>query len=665
MQRFLTSLALSCALFLVPVALVQGETRVPLSRLDLSHMHQGWGEPQVDRNIVGEPMRIAGEAFSEGVGTHADSVIRVQLDGDVRRFSASVGIDESAGGRGTVRFRVYVDGKVRFDSGVLRGGAPAKDVDVDLSGAKPAILWAGSAGDGIDYDHADWADAAFYLGEQQGGVRSVAAPEEPKVILTPKPGPEPRINGPKVYGCRPECPFLYRIPVTGERPMRYAAEGLPESLRLDPATGIIRGHSPQNRGEYVVSLRAENDRGADTRPFRIVVGDTLALTPPMGWNHWYTWYAQITGKKMREAADVMISSGMADVGYSYVNIDDCWMVKPGDPDPKRAGEPRNPDGTIRPNDYFPDMAGLAEYIHSKGLKAGLYTSPGPTTCQGYTGAYRYEELDADTFARWGFDFLKYDWCSYGQVAEGEGGEYYRRPYRKMGENLVEQDRDIVYNLCQYGMGEVWKWAADVHGNCWRTTGDLGLARGTALPGFYHIGFANAEHHEYAQPGHWNDPDYILIGYVGNARDTTAPPVPTSLTPNEQYSYMSMWCLMAAPLFYSGDMGQLDEFTLNVLCNPEVIEINQDPLGKQAPIVRRSPEDFVMAKPLEDGSLAVGLFNIAEIPVEVTVNWQELGREGPQRVRDLWRHKELGVHPSGFQATVPRHGVMLIRVWDEQ
>ncbi len=479
-------------------------------------------------------------------------------------------------------------------------------------------------------------------------------------ILTPKPGPEPRINGPKVYGARPGRPFLYRIPCTGERPMTFAAQGLPASLKLDGSKGIISGTAPATPGEYAVTLNARNGRGTAKRSLRIVIGDRLALTPPMGWNDWYTHYDRITDQDMRRAADVMITSGMADAGYQYVNIDDCWMVKPGSADPMTGGEPRDPGGAIRPNRRFPDMKALTAYIHSKGLKAGLYTSPGPLTCARFTGSHGHEEIDAKTFAAWGFDFLKYDWCSYGRVpGVGKSPDDLRKPYALMGSILRGLDRDIVLNLCQYGMGEVWKWGGEVGGHCWRTTGDLGLERDTRLPGFYSIGFKNAEHFEYAGPGRWNDPDYILIGWVGNARSTEDPPKLTALTPDEQYSYMSMWALMAAPLFYSGDMGRLDDFTLNVLCNAEVIDIDQDPLGKQGRIVRHTADEFILAKPMEDGSLALGLFNLSDTDRPISITWADLGLSGPRNVRDVWRQKDAGSADGRYSASVGGHGVALV------
>jgi alpha-galactosidase len=231
----------------------------------------------------------------------------------------------------------------------------------------------------------------------------------------------------------------------------------------------------------------------------------------------------------------------------------------------------------------------------------------------------------------------------------------------MGDILRTLDRDIVLNLCQYGMSEVWKWGGEVGGHCWRTTGDLGLHRGSQLPGFYHIGMSNAQHWQYAKPGQWNDPDYILIGWVGSARGHGIGEQ-TTLTGNEQYSYMSMWSLMAAPLFFSGDMAKLDEFTLNVLCNAEVIDINQDALGKQARPIVMDDETLILSKPMEDGSLAVGLFNLWELPREITVSWEQLGIQGTYRIRDVWRQRDIAESDNHYSAQVGRHGVMFVRMW---
>lgn len=502
-----------------------------------------------------------------------------------------------------------------------------------------------------------------------------------KIILTPKPGPAPRINGPRRFGVRPGRPFIYLIPCTGKRPMTFKVENLPEGMRVNASTGIIRGDAPVKPGKYIVKLMAQNDVGAMEKEFSIVVGEQLALTPPMGWNSWYIHYNRVSDKVMRQAADVMVESGMADYGYMYVNIDDCWMrieskyyeerkkLLAGIDKNSIIGDLRDENGKILPNANFPDMKGMTEYIHAKGLRAGIYTSPGPRTCQRYAGSYMHEQQDAEQYAAWGFDFLKYDWCLYGEVYEeriknnNNKQAELKYPYQKMSDILKSLDRDIVYNLCQYGMGDVWTWGGEV-GHSWRTTGDLGLERGNRLPGFYHIGMNNARLWQYSKPGGWNDPDYILLGWVGNAQGHGIGKE-TTLTGHEQYSYMSMWSLMAAPLFFSGDMAKLDEFTLNILCNSEVIDINQDALGKQARLIVKNDETLIMGKPMEDGSLAVGLFNLAETPSNVSVQWDALGIKGFQKIRDVWRQKDLGEINNQYSVQIARHGVMLVRMWPSE
>jgi alpha-galactosidase len=503
--------------------------------------------------------------------------------------------------------------------------------------------------------------AAWLSVEKAAAAEATQAVEE-RVVLSPAPAASPRINGPKVYGARPGHPFLYRIPCTGQRPMTFTADGLPAGLSLDTATGIITGTTPA-KGEYVTTFKVINAHGKAERTFKIIAGDRLALTPPMGYNHWYTHYNRITQELMQQAADVVVSSGMADAGYQYVNVDDCWMNAPGlskyQTDPKRVGPLRDANGNILPNVYFPDMKKLADYIHAKGLKAGIYTSPGPTTCAGFGGAYQHEEQDARQFAAWGYDFLKYDWCSYGRVV-GKDVDLaaLQKPYRIMGDLLKQQDRDIVFNLCQYGKGDVWKWGAEVGGHSWRTGGDLGFELNRIFP----IALKNCGLRQFNEPGEWNDPDYIQIGWIGAQRNGTFElSHPCPLTPNEQYSFMSLWCLMACPLFYSGDMIKLDDFTLRILCNPEIIDINQDSLGQCARILSQTKEGFVLVKELDDAGRAIGICNQLRTPQRMTVKWADAGVANPARVRDCWRGVDLKQVADGIELDVPPRFVEVLRL----
>jgi alpha-galactosidase len=307
------------------------------------------------------------------------------------------------------------------------------------------------------------------------------------------------------------------------------------------------------------------------------------------------------------------------------------------------------------------MKGLVDDIHSRGLKAGIYTSPGPLTCGGHVGAYQHEEQDVGRFVEWGFDFLKYDWCSYGQIVRNPDRDALQRPYRRIGEILKRQPRDIVLNVCQYGRGDVWEWGKSVGGQSWRTAGDFGLTFEGIPTALLRDGFdlyAAKELHKFGGPGGWNDPDYLLLGYLSNGKGKTAP---TPLSPDEQYAHVSLWCLLAAPLIFSGDITRLDDFTLGLLCNDEVIDVDQDPLGHPGRRVAKDGALEVWAKPLEDGSLAVGLFNRGEQQATVTARWSDLGLSGTRDVRDLWRQKNLGPYKDRFQSDVARHGVVLVRV----
>jgi len=657
---------LSC--FVLPAVLLSAvpspaADHVRLTELDLAHLHfAGWEPPKINQWRSGQPLSIAGRKYDQGVATLATSTLWLELDGQVECFTAAVGVDDAAARSDAVLvFAIYGDDRKLWESAALKQGDPAQSVDLDLHGVHALLLKIDRGNGASGAVWGDWAAAAFaFTGERP---HPVAMPREAPIVLTPRPSAAPRLNGPRVYGCRPGHPFLFRIPATGQPPLKFSAADLPAGLQLDTASGIITGIAPA-AGTCLVNLQVENAQGTATRRLKIVSGDRLALTPPMGWNHWYAHYNRITDPMIRAAADTLVRNGMAGVGYAYVNIDDCWAnTAPGaqpPPDPLRVGPFRDSAGNIVPNQYFPDMAALTAYIHARGLKAGLYTSPGPLTCGGFAGSHRHEEQDARQFGAWGFDFLKYDWCSYGDVAAdrlkaGSPAEF-QRPYRLMGEIVRRLPRDVVFNLCQYGMANVWEWGESVGGQCWRTAGDLGAE----LNRIFDVALANAAHRQWSKPGSWNDPDYIQIGFIGDAR-TAGEPVPCPLTPTEQYSFMSLWCLSAAPLFYSGDLERLDEFTLNVLCNPEVIDVDQDPLGDGARVVTLTPDTFLMIKTLEDGSKAVGLCNRGEITARIAANWADVGVSGRQTVRDLWRQLDLGEFAGQFAASVPRHGVVLVRL----
>ena len=454
-------------------------------------------------------------------------------------------------------------------------------------------------------------------------------------------------------GVRPGHELLYTVAATGDRPMTFAADHLPTGLQLDPQSGRITGILT-DPGTNVLTLHAKNALGEATRTLKIVCGPQIGLTPALGWNSWNCFASAVTADKVKAAADAMVASGLINHGWTYINIDDFWEVHPGSKDPTLLGPERDATGHIIPNPRFPDMKALADYVHGKGLRIGLYSSPGPLTCGGCIASWQHEEQDAQSYGQWGFDYLKYDWCSYGNIDRNPTLDGRKKPYQVMRAALDKVNRDILFSFCQYGAGDVWKWGAEIGGNSWRTTGDINDSW-NSMAG---IGFSQNGHELYAGPGHFNDPDMLVVGQVGWGPSLH----PTHLTPNEQYTHISLWCLLTAPLLIGCDMTQLDDFTKNLLSNDEVLEVDQDPLGHQAARITQNGDLEVWAKDMEDGSKAVGLFNRGYAAAPVTIKWSDLGLTGQQKVRDLWRQQDLGAFPDAFTTPVPRHGVVLVRIW---
>ncbi len=641
------------ALLLPPLSGI-GETKIRLDELDISTMTSGWGQPRVNLSIEGNPLIIDGRRFEHGVGTHAESWFVLQADGRALSFEAMVGIDDETGGRGrgSVVFRVYADQRLAAETKQARATQKAKHIRADLTGARRIILHVSDGGDGSEFDHANWCDAVFTV--QEGAV--LTPTDEPLTrqagILTP-PAPEtPRINGARIFGARPGNPVLFTTPATGLRPMTFSAENLPPGLTLDASTGRITGSVAQP-GTYEITLTAQNAKGRVRREWRLVIGETIALTPPMGWNSWNCFAHAVTDRHIREAADAMVESGLINHGWTYINIDDFWQNSAGESDDATLrGPARDAEGRVVPNRRFPDMKALADYVHSLGLKIGIYSSPGPATCGGCVGSWQHEALDARTYAEWGYDYLKYDLCSYPSVGDISTLKEMMRPYLLMTESLRAQKRDIIHSICQYGMSHVSAWGSKAGGQCWRTTVDIT----DTWQSMTSILDAQDGLELFSGPGAWNDPDMLIVGMVGWGSLH-----PTRLTPNEQYTHVSLWCLLSAPLLIGCDMTRLDDFTLNLLTNDEVLEVNQDPLGRQAARIVKTESQEVWAKAMEDGSYAVGLVNRSFMTDTVSFDFKTLGLKGRQRVRDLWRQQDEGVVESRYEAEVFGHGTRLIRL----
>ena len=375
----------------------------------------------------------------------------------------------------------------------------------------------------------------------------------------------------------------------------------------------------------------------------ILQGQSLAATPPMGWNSWNHFAGRVDDATVRAAADALVSTGMKDAGYIYVNIDDTWEGQ------------RDAQGRIQTNKKFPDMKALADYVHSKGLKLGIYSSPGPKTCAGYEGSYGHEQQDAQSYADWGIDYLKYDLCSYGELmnkemAKQDAGtdksksmEMMRSAYSKMHDAILKTNRPIVLSMCQYGWGAVWNWGPSVGGNLWRTTGDIQ----DKYSSMERIGFSQAGLNKFAGPGHWNDPDMLEVGNGGMNAD-------------EYRTHMSLWAMLAAPLLAGNDLAKMTPETLSILTNKEVVAIDQDKAGNAADRLTAEGPLEVWTRPLANGDKAIALFNRFDKTLKVSVDLKQAGYSGKAQLRDLWSHKDLGSFNGTYSAEVPAHGVILLR-----
>ncbi|MBW4889232.1 putative Ig domain-containing protein [Mucilaginibacter sp. HMF5004] len=492
-------------------------------------------------------------------------------------------------------------------------------------------------------------------------AQDVATPapiDNTSFILTPKAGPQPHINGAKVFGVRPGRPIVYTVVATGIKPVKFSADNLPKGVKLDENTGILSG-SISKAGTYTIVMHAKNQAGTDKRNFKLVVGEEVSLTPPMGWNSWNIYATKVTQDLLLANARAMVSSGLKDHGWSYMNIDDVWQ-----------GDRGGPLHAIQPNTVtFPDIKKASDEIHAMGLKIGIYSTPWVESYGHHVGGsannpegtfeavkenvprnkkmmpyaigkYDFTDQDVKQWLAWNIDYLKYDW-SPNELPET----------KKMFDALHNSGRDIILSLSN---STPFASIAELSAvsNAWRTGGDIRDNWKSLKPRL----FSQDKWEPYAKPGHWNDPDMMVVGVVGWGKNYH----PSLLTADEQYTHVSAWCLMSVPLLLGNDLTKLDEFTISLLSNDEVLALNQDPLGKQATVISRQGEAGVMAKGLEDGSIAVGLFNPGDTgKQEVVLNWADLKIQGKYIVRDLWRQKDLGTFEGNFKADVNQHGVVLI------
>ena len=614
-----------------------------------------------------DTLRIKGQKFNRGLGAISPVVLAFVLDKKAIRFKATVGAEDKGNKDIPLSFYVLGDGKILFEKRDMKVGDVPVEVDVDVRGIQQLGLLTTDpvGGVGNKKTYANWANARLLLKENfiPGYVQNTGK----KYILTPKPLKTPRINSPQIVGARPSHPFLYSIAATGERPMRYTAEGLPSGLSLDPSSGIITGKIDQI-GVYRTYIQAVNNLGKSSIPLEIRIGEVIALTPPLGWNGWNSWEANIDQEKVLASAEAMVSKKLNQHGWSYINIDDAWQ---GLRDPKTLA--------LQPNEKFPDIRGMIAKIHAMGLKSGVYSTPYIASYGGYVGAssdfpqggethdlikvnrppfsriakYRFEIQDAIQMADWGVDFLKYDW------------RIDVNSTQRMSEALRNSGRDIVFSISNNAPFEqVIDWVKWTH--MYRTGPDIK----DSYTSLYHTSFTLDKWSPYSGPGHWADPDMMILG------DVSIGPVmhPTRLTPDEQYSHVSIFSLIAAPMLIGCPIERLDDFTLNLLSNDEVIAIHQDPMGKAGRLIQEKDGFQIWLRELSNGDYALGIFNhdfYGQKPTsyfrwgherarEMKIDLAAIGLHGTWKIRDVWRQKDQG-KTNQLKTLIPYHGVSFFRL----
>lgn len=645
--------------------------RTWIDQLDLRLAEQGWGQTRALSSVDGGPICIAGKKFSRGFGTHTQSHLKLALPVGGVRFISHVGKDDEIQG-GSVRFIVLNEGEEIWRSKVMRHGDAPERVDLDISGMRSITLVSDHSGDGKGSDHADWANACII----HRGVSPQAIPYQPNLdsyVLTPAAAPEPRINGARVVAIQPLTPFHFKIPTTGERPINFTAENLPAGLQLDSNTGIITGHL-NTKGSYPVTINAANKRGQTSRTLRIEAGDKLALTPPMGWNSWQCWGPDINEKRIRATAEAMVKYGLVDYGWSYINMDDGWQGTRG-----------GPFNALQPNNKFPNMKKLCADIHGMGLKAGIFSTMNISSPSGFTGsssvaangntanmavpmehrsttsqvfginpdvslttrigAYVFLDQDALQWSEWGFDYVKIN-----------GGDNILDSMQSVRSSLNATSRSMIYMANNY-IGRTHPHLMTGHAQIWSSQSD-------GNDSWDHVSYVirhASKWQPHARPGSWPQHGLLQLGSIPEPSPATRTSARCQLTPEEQYTHFTSLCMLSAPLMLSCDLENLDPFTLSLLKNAEVIEVNQDALGRAAKPTPDNPSTWT--KQMADGSTVIALFNLDEQKKTITANLNALGFSSAQRVRDLWRQEDLADAQGTLRADVEPHGVVLYRLWN--
>ena len=640
----------------LPEAGADGAEIIPLSSLEIGKAINGWGTIRANKSIDQNPITLKDTVYTSGVGAHATNKIVVKLNGAATRFYSRVGIDDevrtdcgSNANYGVCNYRATLRAQNGDEFVVAEGVIRATDettpvIEADLNGWKYLILEADAGQGGNSYDHVDWANAYFEYIYQNS---------TPPVIVTADEIATELAAATRVFS-QPGVRFMHKIPTVNPEAV-VTVEDLPEGLEWNADRKLVEG-IVETEGDYTYKAVVTVGENSVKHDIHLTVSSNLQQPVPfMGWLSWNVVENEISEEAIRTVADAMVSTKLADLGYRYLVVDDYWHADNRD---AATGKP------VADARKFPNgVKAAADYVHSKGLKFGIYSDAGSMTCARRFGSYGYEEIDARQYAEWDVDLLKYDYCFVDDVSVDEA----KARYTKMGNALKASGRDILFYICEWGVREPWKWGAEAGGTTWRCTYDTrdgwqgkngGIGMVESVRDMKHLW-------AYSGPNRYNDADMMCVGIHGTGKSSSNLVVKAGMTQTEYRSQFSMWCMWASPLTLSFDLRlPITDDDYAIMGNEELIAINQDRMGQQAELIAEDGNVQYYMKDLENGDVAIAVLNMGAAAANAKVDFSrfsalENGKE--YVVRDLWQHAETGTYSTSFDVNVASHETKVYRL----
>jgi len=633
----------------------EGVENIPLSSLEISKSTCGWGTVQANKSIGNNSIKLGGYTYASGVGTHGPSKIIVKLNGSVTRFYGIVGLDDeiranaSKANQANADYKAYLKGQDGTESIQAQGTITGKDttypeIDIDVNGWKYLVLETTNGSDGTNgNDHVDWANAYLVFQDQNSTRPEIVSEEEISSNLD---------CATTVYS-QPGVRFMHKVRSTNSE-ATVAVKNLPDGLSWNADRQLVEGivNTP---GTYTYQADVTADGTTTTTDITFVVSDELQLPLPfMGWLSWNSVQSEVSEEIVKKVADLFVEKGLYDCGWNTIMMDDWWHA-----------DSRASDGTPQPNaTRFPNgVKTVADYVHDKGMKFGLYTDAAAKTCAGAFGSYGSETTDANTYASWGIDIVKCDYCNAPSDVESA-----KTRYKALADAFKASDRDITLYICEWGVREPWKWGAEVGGACWRISQDVrdcweGTGSGVGVVQSINAmkGLAN-----WQGVNRWNDADMLCTGLHATGKSSNDLCKVKGMTQDEYRTQFALWCMWSSPMALSFDprSTSITDDDYAIMTNTDLIALNQDRMGQQADLVSETDDMVIFAKDCENGDIALSFTNLSSASQDVTLDFNSLphlSADSTYTCRDLWAKENLDDVKGKLTTTVNSHATRVFRL----